>query len=195
MYFVRDYRAYNFLSMRSKRRLSTHRFNLPVAIALVAGLTIPLDQAFSVDERRLTFYHTHTQKTLEVTYAVGGGYVDAALDELNEFLSDFRTGDTTTIDPELLDLIYEVRESLGSNAAFEVISAYRSPRTNEMLRSKSSGVARNSQHLLGKAIDVRLRGVPTRTLRDAAIDLQKGGVGYYEQSDFVHMDTGRVRRW
>ena len=177
--------------MQSKRRLSTHRFNLPVAIALVAGLTIPLDQAFSVDERRLTFYHTHTQKTLEVTYAVGGGYVDAALDELNEFLSDFRTGDTTTIDPEL----YEVRESLGSNAAFEVISAYRSPRTNEMLRSKSSGVARNSQHLLGKAIDVRLRGVPTRTLRDAAIDLQKGGVGYYEQSDFVHMDTGRVRRW
>lgn len=192
---MRDCRAYNFLSMQSKRRLSTHRFNLPVAIALVAGLTIPLDQAFSVDERRLTFYHTHTQKTLEVTYAVGGGYVDAALDELNEFLSDFRTGDTTTIDPELLDLIYEVRESLGSNAAFEVISAYRSPRTNEMLRSKSSGVARNSQHLLGKAIDVRLRGVPTRTLRDAAIDLQKGGVGYYEQSDFVHMDTGRVRRW
>ena len=112
-----------------------------------------------------------------------------------EFLSDFRTGDTTTIDPELLDLIYEVRESLGSNAAFEVISAYRSPRTNEMLRSNSSGVARNSQHLLGKAIDVRLRGVPTRTLRDAAIDLQRGGVGYYEQSDFVHMDTGRVRRW
>jgi len=181
--------------MRSKRRLSPHRFNLPVAIALVAGLTIPLDQAFSVDERRLTFYHTHTQKTLEVTYAVGGGYIDAALDELNEFLSDFRTGDTTTIDPELLDLIYEVRESLGSNAAFEVISAYRSPRTNEMLRSNSSGVARNSQHLLGKAIDVRLRGVPTRTLRDAAIDLQRGGVGYYEQSDFVHMDTGRVRRW
>ncbi|MEJ2173218.1 MAG: YcbK family protein [Woeseiaceae bacterium] len=161
----------------------------------MAGLTIPLDQAFSVDERRLTFYHTHTQKTLEVTYAVGGGYIDAALDELNEFLSDFRTGDTTTIDPELLDLIYEVRESLGSNAAFEVISAYRSPRTNEMLRSNSSGVARNSQHLLGKAIDVRLRGVPTRTLRDAAIDLQRGGVGYYEQSDFVHMDTGRVRRW
>jgi uncharacterized protein YcbK (DUF882 family) len=195
VYFVRDYRAYNFLSMRSKRRLSPHRFNLPVAIALVAGLTIPLDQAFSVDERRLTFYHTHTQKTLEVTYAVGGGYIDAALDELNEFLSDFRTGDTTTIDPELLDLIYEVRESLGSNAAFEVISAYRSPRTNEMLRSNSSGVARNSQHLLGKAIDVRLRGVPTRTLRDAAIDLQRGGVGYYEQSDFVHMDTGRVRRW
>jgi uncharacterized protein YcbK (DUF882 family) len=181
--------------MQTKKRLFTKRFKLPVAIALAAGLAIPLGQAFSVDERRLTFYHTHTQKTLEVTYAVGGGYVDAALDELNEFLADFRTGDTTTIDPELLDLIYELRESLGSNAAFEVISAYRSPRTNEVLRSKSSGVARNSQHLLGKAIDVRLRGVPTSTLRDAAIDLQRGGVGYYEQSDFVHIDTGRVRRW
>ena len=99
------------------------------------------------------------------------------------------------MDRELLDLIYDVRASLGSEAAFEVISAYRSPKTNEMLRAKSNGVAKKSQHLLGKAIDVRLRGVPTDTLRDAALALQRGGVGYYEKSDFVHMDTGRVRRW
>lgn len=167
---------------------------LPV-ITLAAGLLAPVDQAFSVDERRLSFYHTHTQKTLEVTYSTGGAYVDSALAEINEFLADFRTGDAIEMDPELLDLIYDVRESLGSEASFEVISAYRSPKTNEMLRQRSGGVAKKSQHLLGKAIDVRLRGVPTSELRDAALALQGGGVGYYEKSDFVHIDTGRVRRW
>jgi uncharacterized protein YcbK (DUF882 family) len=126
---------------------------------------------------------------------MGGAYLDSALLEINEFLADFRTGDAIEMDPELLDLIYDVRESLGSDAAFEVISAYRSPKTNEMLRERSGGVARKSQHLLGKAIDVRLRGVPTIELRDAALALQSGGVGYYEKSDFVHIDTGRVRRW
>jgi uncharacterized protein YcbK (DUF882 family) len=165
------------------------------AITLAAGLLAPVDQAFSVDERRLSFYHTHTQKTLEITYSMGGAYLDSALLEINEFLADFRTGDAIEMDPELLDLIYDVRESLGSDAAFEVISAYRSPKTNEMLRERSGGVARKSQHLLGKAIDVRLRGVPTIELRDAALSLQSGGVGYYEKSDFVHIDTGRVRRW
>jgi uncharacterized protein YcbK (DUF882 family) len=165
------------------------------AITLAAGLLAPVDQAFSVDERRLSFYHTHTQKTLEITYSMGGAYLDSALLEINEFLADFRTGDAIEMDPELLDLIYDVRESLGSDAAFEVISAYRSPKTNEMLRERSGGVARKSQHLLGKAIDVRLRGVPTIELRDAALALQSGGVGYYEKSDFVHIDTGRVRRW
>jgi uncharacterized protein YcbK (DUF882 family) len=95
----------------------------------------------------------------------------------------------------LLDLIFEIRETLGGHGTFEVISAYRSPATNEMLRDKSSGVARNSQHLLGKAIDLRLTGVELARLRDAAIEMQRGGVGYYPDSGFVHIDTGRVRRW
>ena len=178
-------------------RLTIRRLTAAVlpAIALAAGLLAPIDQAFSVDERQLSFYHTHTQKTLEITYSMGGAYVDSALLEINEFLADFRTGDAIEMDPELLDLIFDVRESLGSDAAFEVISAYRSPKTNEMLRQSSGGVAKKSQHLLGKAIDVRLRGVPTNELRDAALALQGGGVGYYEKSDFVHIDTGRVRRW
>ena len=115
--------------------------------------------------------------------------------EFNIFLSDFRTGDMVVIDPELLDLIYDVRASLGTAATFEVISAYRSPKTNEMLRGRSNGVAKNSQHVLGNAIDVRLRDVASTDLRDAAIALQRGGVGYYKESDFVHIDTGRVRRW
>jgi len=173
----------------------SRRINVWVIILLLAGPLVPADQARSVDERRLTFYHTHTQKTLDIAYAIDGEYVDSALVEINEFLADFRTGDSVVMDRELLDLVYDVRAELRSDAPFEVISAYRSPETNEMLRGRGSGVARRSQHLLGKAIDVRLRGVSTAALRDAAIALKRGGVGYYEKSDFVHMDTGRVRRW
>ena len=151
----------------------------------------------AADSRELSFYHTHTGKRLEVVYWQDGKYVDSALDDINNFLSDFRTGDIVDMDPTLLDLIYDARDSLGSDGTYQVVSAYRSPKTNDMLRGRSatSGVAKKSQHLLGKAIDVRLEGIETTRLRDAAIGLQRGGVGYYEQSDFVHMDTGRVRRW
>ena len=163
---------------------------------VVAGLLLLCPEpAVSFDERRLTFYHTHTARNLDVVYARGGEYVDSALDDIERFLSDFRTGDVRRIDPALLDLIYEIRESLGSNGTFEVISAYRSPQTNEMLRDRSSGVAKNSQHTIGKAIDIRLRGIQTAKLRDAAIARKGGGVGYYQASNFVHIDTGRVRRW
>jgi uncharacterized protein YcbK (DUF882 family) len=162
---------------------------------LVAGLLLCPEPALSIDERRLSFYHTHTAQRLDVVYSRGGQYIDSALDDIEHFLSDFRTGDRRAIDPGLLDFIHDVRESLGSDGTFEVISAYRSPKTNEMLRSRSNGVAENSQHTIGKAIDVRLQGVDLRRLRDAAIELQRGGVGYYAASNFVHLDTGRVRRW
>jgi len=99
------------------------------------------------------------------------------------------------MDPRLLDLIFDIRAVLGSNGTYEVISAYRSPKTNEMLRATGSGISRNSQHLLGTAIDVRLEDIPIEVLRDTALSMQKGGVGFYKQSDFVHIDTGRVRRW
>lgn len=149
------------------------------------------------NERHLSFYHTHTGKRLNVVYSRNGAYVPEALDEINRFLSDFRTGDMVEMDPELLDLIYDVRSALGSEGTYQVISAYRSPKTNEMLRgrNRTSGVARKSQHLLGTAIDVRLEGVNTGRLRDQALAMQRGGVGFYEASDFVHMDTGRVRSW
>lgn len=166
-----------------------------LAMVFTVGLPATVNSASTLDERRLSFYHTHTRETLDITYTVNGEYTDSALTEINEFLSDFRTGDVEVVDPELLDLIHDVRASLRSGGTFEVVSAYRSPKTNEMLRARSGGVARSSQHVLGKAIDVRLRGVETDRLRDAALDLQRGGVGYYQQSDFVHIDTGRVRRW
>lgn len=165
------------------------------AAILTTVVFLPVNSMSNIEQRSLSFYHTHTKKTLKVTYAVGGEYVESALVEINDFLADFRSGDAIVMDPELLDLIYDVRASLDSNGTFEVISAYRSPKTNEMLRKASSGVAKKSQHLFGKAIDVRLRNVATRDLRDAAIKIRRGGVGYYEKSDFVHLDTGRVRRW
>jgi uncharacterized protein YcbK (DUF882 family) len=117
------------------------------------------------------------------------------LDDLNHFLRDFRTGDAAEMDPAVFDILHEIQRRSGSAGTFEVISAYRSPATNEMLRDKSSGVAKNSQHLLGKAIDVRLTDLDTAELRDVALSLGRGGVGYYHDSDFVHVDTGSVRQW
>lgn len=177
-----------------------HIITLVVAVIvglLIASLSAAKQQTLVRDERQLSFYHTHTGKRLIIVYSRNGEYVPSALEEINHFLFDFRTGDKAEMDPELLDLIYDVRAALGSDSAYQVVSAYRSPKTNEILRGRSqnTGVAKNSQHLLGKAIDVRLEGVKTSTLRDTAIAMKRGGVGYYAASDFVHMDTGRVRRW
>jgi len=165
--------------------------------ASFAGLLLPASRAFAARDRQLSFYHTHTRLKLDVTYAREGEYVDSALSDINRFLSDFRTHDSMPIDTDLLDLIYDIRESLGSSGRYQVISAYRSPKTNEMLRTRASdsGVAKDSQHLLGKAIDVRLVDVKLSKLRDAALAMQRGGVGYYAHSDFVHIDTGAVRHW
>lgn len=154
-----------------------------------------LAQEAANEERQLSLYHTHTAESLDVIYFTDGEYVTSALDDLNHFLRDFRTGDAVTMDPAVFDILHEVQRASGSVGTFEVISAYRSPATNEMLRDNSSGVAKNSQHLLGKAIDVRLTDLATAELRDVALSLGRGGVGYYHESDFVHVDTGRARQW
>jgi len=145
--------------------------------------------------RQLDFYHTHTKESLAIVYHDGNDYIAAALEQINHFLSDFRTGLVHAIDPATLDILFTLRTELGGEDTFEIISAYRSPETNAMLRKQGRGVARRSQHLEGKAIDVRLRSVDTTRLRDAAIKLQLGGVGYYRESNFVHVDSGRVRTW
>lgn len=183
----------NFMNLLQKN----HPIVPVIAAVLLASIATVSQGMLVNDERQLSFYHTHTGKQLDVVYSRDGAYVPSALEEINHFLFDFRTGDKAEMDPQLLDLIYDVREALGSEGTYQVVSAYRSPKTNEMLRGRSqnTGVAKNSQHLLGKAIDVRLEGVKTATLRDTAISMKRGGVGYYESSDFVHMDTGRVRRW
>lgn len=180
------------------KRLQIRALIVAAVVGLpIASLSAASQRTIERDVRQLSFYHTHTGKRLNIVYSRNGEYIPSALEEINNFLFDFRTGDRAEMDPELLDFIYDVRSALGSERTYQVVSAYRSPKTNEMLRGRSqnTGVAKNSQHLLGKAIDVRLEGVKTSVLRDTAIALKRGGVGYYEASDFVHMDTGRVRRW
>jgi uncharacterized protein YcbK (DUF882 family) len=168
---------------------------------LGAGLAVasaPVWARHRVDTevRTLSLHHLHTDERLSVAYRVGDHYQRSALKRLNHFLRDFRTGDEAAIDPQLFDILYDVKRRLGhDDGTFEIISGYRSPRTNAMLRSASSGVARRSLHMSGQALDVRLTEMPTRNIRDAALTLSRGGVGYYPRSDFVHLDTGRVRRW
>jgi uncharacterized protein YcbK (DUF882 family) len=143
----------------------------------------------------LRFVHLHTGETLTAAYSEAGVYDARCLDAVNHLLRDFRNGEMHAIDPGLLDILYDLQSLTGTDAAYEIISGYRSPATNALLRSRSSGVAEHSQHLLGKAIDVRLPGFPTRSLGAQARTLARGGVGVYERSDFVHIDTGAVRFW
>jgi uncharacterized protein YcbK (DUF882 family) len=146
--------------------------------------------------RELAFNHTHTGERINLVYAVGSDYVTDALGRLNLFLRDHYSGTVGHIDPLLFDQLHQVRTALGARMPYEVISGFRCPETNENLRqTRAGGVAKRSMHMEGRAIDVRLPGVPLAELRDAALSLQAGGVGYYPAEQFVHMDTGRVRRW
>ena len=147
------------------------------------------------EERILTFVHTHTHERLTVPYFADGAYLPAALTRLNTFMRDHRTGDEHSIDPALFDVLNDLRLATRSRSPFQVISCYRSPRTNSLLRENGRGVAKGSLHVQGCAIDVRLADVDSAVLRDAALELRRGGVGYYRASDFVHVDTGRLRRW
>ena len=146
--------------------------------------------------RSLEFVHTHTGERIGLVFAVGRDYVQDALSALDRFLRDHYTGDVGRMDPQLFDLLHRTRGLVGSHAPFEVISGYRCPLTNDRLRSTGGGgVARHSLHMEGRAIDVRLPGVKLADLRDAALSLKGGGVGFYAREGFVHLDTGRVRAW
>lgn len=145
--------------------------------------------------RVLRLDNLHTGEKLAVEYFSAGRYLDDGLGAVNHLLRDFRSGDVGAIDAMLLDLLHRLATLTGSQSAFQVISGYRSPATNAALREHSSGVASTSLHMRGQAIDIRLPDVPLATLRQAALSLQAGGVGYYAASNFVHVDTGRVRAW
>ena len=167
-------------------------YTIGLACAIVL---LPVPAGNAALSKSLSFYHTHTQNRIEVTFFENGSYRPEALTQLRGFLGDWRNGEQHDIDPSLLDILWEIQQSTNNDGVYEVISAYRSEATNQLLRKRSNGVAKKSQHILGKAIDVRLRGLDTAELRDMALELRRGGVGYYAQSDFVHIDTGRVRRW
>ncbi|MCA3181221.1 MAG: DUF882 domain-containing protein [Burkholderiaceae bacterium] len=144
----------------------------------------------------LSFVHIHTGESLSVGWRVEGEPDANALRRIDRLLRDVRTGDVHPIDPALLEQLHRVSRAVGSRGPFQVISGFRSPRTNAMLRrTGGGGVARASLHLEGRAIDVRLADIPLATLRDAALELRAGGVGFYPSEGFVHLDTGRVRTW
>jgi uncharacterized protein YcbK (DUF882 family) len=165
----------------------------------LGGAALALAPAWArarLDEpRRLRLDNLHTGEKLAVEYFDGGHYQPDALAEVDRFLRDFRNGEIGAIDPRLLDLLHRLASTTGSRQPYAVISGYRSAATNEALRRHSSGVASGSLHMRGQAIDIRLADVPLATLREAARSLGLGGVGYYPASDFVHVDTGRVRTW
>jgi len=181
------------------RRRDLLRFGTATAVASgLSAIGVPA-WAQSIDDilepRRAALTNMHTGEGFNEVYYADGSYIPEALAEATRVMRDWRTNEEKFIDPGLFDALHGVRRLVDTNAPFQVVSAYRSPKTNAMLRARSHGVAENSQHTLGKAVDVRLEGVDLSNVRDAALRLGAGGVGYYPVSNFVHIDTGRVRQW
>jgi uncharacterized protein YcbK (DUF882 family) len=166
---------------------------------LIASLGHTLKSATpSPREYRLRFYHTHTNERLDIVYRRGENYLPEALSELDYYLRDHRTGEAHHFDPRLFDLLYDLTASVNDfGGEIDVVCGYRTPWSNEFLRTRgmNTGVARQSLHMQAEAIDIRLQGISTSAVRDAALRLQRGGVGYYRDSNFVHVDVGRVRHW
>jgi uncharacterized protein YcbK (DUF882 family) len=163
-----------------------------VGVGLAATRTV---LAAGEGRRTLSFVHTHTGERLTAAYYEEGAYSSSVLQQVNMLLRDFRDNTVHPIDPRVLDRLFQLQSVVGGSEPFQVISAYRSPATNAALHEKSSGVAEHSLHMDGRAIDVRLEGVATEKLARLALQQASGGVGFYRVSDFVHLDTGRVRSW
>jgi uncharacterized protein YcbK (DUF882 family) len=172
------------------------------AAGLLAGAARSQDAGHSEEagrradaSKRIALLNLHTSERLDIEYFRGGAYLPEALSSIEACLRDFRTGQRHVVDPHLMDYLVEVAHTLGVEPAFKVISGYRSPQTNAYLHDKSAGVAQHSLHMEGRAIDVRMTGIDCASLAAHAIDLKRGGVGYYRASDFVHLDTGAFRTW
>lgn len=166
-----------------------------LAAGIAAPLIVAAPRARAAVPRAIAFRHTHTGESLSLTFAVGDEYLPQALAAVDRLLRDHRTQAVHPMDPALLDQLHRLAEITGARSPYQVICGYREQHSNEMLRARSSGVARHSLHLEGRAVDVRLADVPLGELRDAALSLRAGGVGFYPESNFLHLDTGRVRSW
>ena len=167
------------------------------SLLLLAGAGSVQDATALNETRTLSFHHTHSDEDLTVTFKRDGRYDEEALKQLNHFLRDWRSQEQTTMDRRLFDILWEVYRDVDGKKPINIISSYRSPATNAMLRRRSSGVARHSQHMLGHAIDFYIPDVPLEQIRTAGLRLQRGGVGFYPTSGspFVHLDTGSIRHW
>ncbi len=170
---------------------------LALIVFHLSGSSVPAPTTIPPErEGRLQLYHTHTGERVDVVYRRGDAYLPEALTKLDRFLRDHRTGEVHHFDPQLFDLLSDLLVSVGHpDAEIAVICGYRTPGSNEFLRTHTTGVAKNSLHMQAEAIDVRLPGTHLARFRDAALALRRGGVGYYASSDFIHVDVGRVRRW
>ena len=172
------------------------------AVLMVFALSgsLKADDAGSLagQQYRLRLHHLHTGEDIDIVYRIGDTYLPAAMEKLNYFLRDHRTQAASHYDPKEFDLLHSLMAKLGRpDGVIDIVCGYRTPWSNNLLRSRSanSGVAEHSQHMLAKAIDIRVPGVETATLRDAALSLHEGGVGYYPVNQFVHVDVGPVRQW
>lgn len=170
---------------------------LKLSMGLAASVIAPA--AFATvapaSERILRFHNLHTGEDLKATFWADGDYIAEELAEINKVLRDHRSGEIAAIDPKLLEQLYALQHNVGSSGKFEIISGYRSPNTNAKLRASTDGVAKKSLHMQGRAVDIRLPGVELKHLRQAALNMKAGGVGYYPESNFIHVDTGRPRFW
>lgn len=182
-------------------RLSRRRFFRLGGLTALALAAAPSARAAlekisgSFAPRQISFFNTHTQERLESVFWEAGEYLPDELRRIDHILRDPLTGETKEMDVRLLDLLHHLHLALSATSAFHIICGYRSPKTNAALRLKSPGVAANSLHMKGQAVDIRLPGIPLASLRKTALALKAGGVGYYAQSDFVHVDVGPVRTW
>ena len=174
-----------------RRVLTAGMVLLGAAVLPMRAMALPMR-----GERKLSLYNLHTGEQLKTVYWADGAYVPEGLAQANKLLRDFRTGEVKPIDPALLDQLVRVRDLMEADGkTFHIISGYRSPKTNAALHAQSSGVAKKSLHQFGQAIDIRLPGLGIDRLHKAALSMKAGGVGYYPDLEFVHMDTGRVRYW
>ncbi|MDQ2954422.1 MAG: DUF882 domain-containing protein [Pseudomonadota bacterium] len=179
-----------------KTSRAAQRLALTASLVLLGCETLQ-DAVANGDTRTISLHHVHTGEDLKITYKRNGRYDDEALKKINWVLRDWRRNEEIRMDPHLIDLVWEVHRDLNAKEAIEIICGYRAPQTNAMLRRRSGGVARVSQHMAGKAIDFGIPGVPLEDLRAAGLRLQRGGVGFYPSSGspFVHLDVGSVRHW
>jgi len=180
----------------AQMELSRRNF-LKTAFGASAALSMPTAFAdvLKQPERKLSFLNLHTGEKLSATYWAEGQYQMGELDSINHLLRDHRTGDVEAMDRDLIDMLNLLHHKMDSTQPFHVISGYRSPKTNEKLRNTTSGVAKKSYHMQGRAVDILLPDREIVQLRKAAVDLEMGGVGLYSKSGFIHLDTGNVRQW
>ena len=172
------------------------RFGLLALLVLITVIPGGTTHASASAAYRLRLYHLHTGERIDVVYRIGDQYLPGRVAELDHFLRDHRTGDVKAYDPREFDLLHDLVAKLGHpEGEIDIVCGYRTPRSNNYLRQHGHGVAEHSQHMEARAIDIRIPGVSSAAVRDAALSLSRGGVGYYAQSNFVHVDVGRVRRW